>query len=76
MKVLIKPRLQKDKWSLYWKTSMATRTHALDDFELDVDPSTDTPRNFAQRWPGPSVFHRRLLSVALRDSWNRGNSRA
>lgn len=44
MKVLIKPRLQKDKWSLYWKTSMATRTHALDDFELDVDPSTDTPK--------------------------------
>ena len=44
MKVLIKPRLQKDKWSLYWKTSMATRTHALDDFELDVDPSAVTPK--------------------------------
>ena len=44
MKVHILPRLQKDKWSLYWKTSMATRTHALDDFELDVDPSTDTPK--------------------------------
>lgn len=44
MKVLIKPRLQKDKWSLYWKTSMATRTHALDDFELDVDPSAVTSK--------------------------------
>lgn len=42
MKVLIKPRLQKDKWSLYWKTSMATRTHALDPLSLDVDPTSVT----------------------------------
>jgi len=38
MKVLIKPRLQKDKWSLYWKTSMATKTELLDPFELEVSP--------------------------------------
>jgi hypothetical protein len=42
MKVLIKPRLQKDKWSVYWKTSMATRTLSLDSFELDVDPAVVT----------------------------------
>jgi hypothetical protein len=36
MKVLVKPRLQKDKWSLYWKTSMATKTELLDEFELDL----------------------------------------
>ena len=42
MKVLIKPRLQKDKWSVYWKTSMATRTLSLDSFELDVDPEKVT----------------------------------
>jgi hypothetical protein len=42
MKLLIKPRLQKDKWSVYWKTSMATRTLTLDSFELDVDPAVVT----------------------------------
>jgi hypothetical protein len=39
MKVLIKPRIQKDKWSLYWKTSMCTKTELLDEFELEVDAS-------------------------------------
>ena len=38
MLVTVKPRLQKDKWSLYWKTSMMTRTEALDPFTLDVAP--------------------------------------
>lgn len=42
MKVLVKPRLQKDKWSLYWKTSMATRTQALDTLQMDVDPASTT----------------------------------
>jgi hypothetical protein len=37
MKVLIKPRIQKDKWSLYWKTSMCTKTELLDEFELELD---------------------------------------
>ena len=37
MKVLIKPRIQKDKWSLYWKTSMNTKTELLDEFELELD---------------------------------------
>ena len=40
MKVVIKPRLQKDKWSLYWKTSMATKTELLDPFELEVADGT------------------------------------
>ena len=40
MKVFIKPRLQKDKWSLYWKTSMATKTELLDPFELEVADGT------------------------------------
>jgi hypothetical protein len=55
MRVLIKPRIQKDKarssswprcslspfpqWSLYWKTSMATKTEILDPLELEVEPS-------------------------------------
>lgn len=40
MRVVIKPRVQKDKWSLYWKTSMVTRTETLDEFALEVDPGT------------------------------------
>ena len=26
MKVHVRPRIQKDKWSLYWRTSMSTVT--------------------------------------------------
>ena len=44
MKVHILPRLQKDKWSLYWKTSMATQTQVLDDFDLDVDEKKATAK--------------------------------
>ena len=39
--VLVKPIVQKEKWSLYWKESMSTKT--LDDaapLELQVEPST------------------------------------
>ena len=53
MRLTIKPRIQKDKvrggsrsagflsplpqWSLYWKTSMATKTEILDPLELEVE---------------------------------------
>jgi len=40
--VTVRPRIQKDKWSLYWKTSMVTKTECLDEFQLDVDPATTT----------------------------------
>ena len=40
VRLSIKPRLQKDKWSLYWKTSMATQTFSLDEFDLDVPVTT------------------------------------
>jgi hypothetical protein len=43
MKLLIKPRLQKDKWSLYWKTSMATKTELLDEFTLELDDAAGAP---------------------------------
>lgn len=43
VRLVIKPRVQKDKWSLYWKTSMMTKTEMLDDIVLDVaDPSAMT----------------------------------
>lgn len=40
MRILVKPVVQKDKWSLYWKTSMVTKTETLDEFELNVEPTT------------------------------------
>lgn len=34
MKLAVKPRLQYDRWSLYWKESMATRTELLEPIEV------------------------------------------
>lgn len=39
MKLLIKPRVQKDKWSIYWKCSMSTKTEYLDEFTVDATPT-------------------------------------
>lgn len=39
----IRPRIQKDKWSLYWKESMSTKTDCLDELKLKVDPAATTP---------------------------------
>lgn len=40
VKITLQPRLQKDKWSLYWKESMATKTEALESIALTVDIHT------------------------------------
>jgi hypothetical protein len=37
MRLTIRPRIQRDKWSLYWKESMATKTDNLDDLTIDID---------------------------------------
>lgn len=39
----VHPRLQRERWSLYWKETMATTTDLLDDIALDLDPVTATP---------------------------------
>lgn len=39
----VHPRLQRERWSLYWKETMATTTDLLDDLALDLDPVTATP---------------------------------
>ena len=36
MKLTVKPRVQRDKWSLYWKESMATVTEMLEECSLEV----------------------------------------
>ena len=38
--ITLQPRLQKDKWSLYWKESMATKTDSLESITLTVDVHT------------------------------------
>jgi ubiquitin len=42
IKLTVKRRIQKDKWSLYWKESMSTKTDELDDMVLKVDPESLT----------------------------------
>jgi hypothetical protein len=42
VKLTIRPRVQKDKWSLYWKTSMMTKTEMLDELIIDADPKSMT----------------------------------
>ncbi|KAL4430375.1 hypothetical protein ABPG77_002181 [Micractinium sp. CCAP 211/92] len=34
----VQPRVQRDKWSLYWKESMATVTDLLEELSLEVAP--------------------------------------
>eukprot|EP00884_Botryococcus_braunii_P007268 jgi/Botrbrau1/16542/Bobra.0256s0001.1 len=36
----VKPRLHKDKWSVYWKEAMETKTDVLEEFQLKVSPAT------------------------------------
>lgn len=38
--ITLQPRIQKDKWSLYWKESMATKTEAFDPITLEADINT------------------------------------
>lgn len=38
--VTLQPRVQKDKWSLYWKESMATKTEAFESMALVADVNT------------------------------------
>lgn len=38
----VKPRVQKDKWSLYWKAPMVTKTEYLDNVRILAKPSWTT----------------------------------
>jgi hypothetical protein len=64
VRLVIKPRVQKDKWSLYWKTSMMTKTEMLDDIVLDVaDPSAMTGAQLKAAVRAPSSHCYRLHGV-------------
>lgn len=70
----IRPRVQKDKWSLYWKESMATKTEQLAEITLQVDPATTTPGDVlaqvaaAQGWAPPDSL---LRLEGFEDPWER-----
>ena len=38
----VQPRIQKEKWSLYWRESMMTKTEVLDPVTLKVDAAKET----------------------------------
>ncbi|KAK2078554.1 hypothetical protein QBZ16_003394 [Prototheca wickerhamii] len=56
--VTVRPRVQRERWSLYWKETMATATDLLDEVVLeDVSPDSATPADLLkqlakrQGWP-------------------------
>ena len=38
MKLVVRPRLQVETWSLYWKEPMSTDTQCLPDVEISAEP--------------------------------------
>ena len=40
----VQPRVQREKWSLYWKESMMTKTDILDPVVMSVDEKTTKVR--------------------------------
>ncbi len=40
VQLTVQPRVQKEKWSLYWKESMSTKTIALEPVQLQLSAST------------------------------------
>lgn len=74
VQITVRPRIQKDKWSLYWKESMATKTEALEDIILNVDPATTTTKQLlvrvadAQKWIAAEDC---LRLEGFNDPWDR-----
>jgi hypothetical protein len=40
MDVIVRPRLQRESWSLYWKESTNTETVCLEDLSLTLEPNS------------------------------------
>ena len=49
VKVTLQPRIQKDKWSMYWKESMATKTDSCEAVTVEADVNT-TVAKLQQVW--------------------------
>ena len=39
LSLMVQPKVQKEKWSLYWKESMATKTDDMDVLKLSFEPN-------------------------------------
>jgi len=69
--VKVQPRVQKERWSLYWKESMSTATECLDALDVDIDPQgsvEDLNRRVAEKMGWPPVES--LLRLAgFEESW-------
>lgn len=69
--VTLQPRVQKDKWSLYWKESMATKTEAFESMALVADVNTkvcDLHQHVAEQLGWASVDKLERLE-GFRDPW-------
>ena len=56
VRVTVQPRLQTERWSLYWKESLHTDTECLPALQLEADPSAPLSALLAKaaerlRWP-------------------------
>jgi len=74
VEVLVRPRIQKDKWSLYWKESMATKTEELQDMKLKVDPGSTTVGDLLKKVAekqGWAPAEKLLRLEGFNDPWDR-----
>ena len=63
MVVHVKPVVQKERWSLYWKESMSTKTlEDLGTLELQLEPSTTIQEVHTRAWAVP--YRPRLHAVS------------
>lgn len=74
IKVTVRPRVQNDKWSLYWKESMSTKTDELEDLEIKVDAASMTVKDLLakvaelQKWEPVDQL---LRLEGFTDPWER-----
>ena len=53
--ITLQPRIQKDKWSMYWKESMATKTESLPAVVIEADVNTAVATLQQVGWPSRHV---------------------
>ncbi len=68
VKVTLQPRIQKDKWSMYWKESMATKTDTFEAVTVEADVNT-TVAELQQVWQdaGSSLAYDTGVFVLVRN---------
>ena len=73
--VTVRPRVQRERWSLYWKETMATATDLLDEVVLeDVSPDSATPADLLKqlaKWQGWPATEELLSLEGFEGPWER-----